>query len=161
VSGEKRFPYELTSHWRVPGTIGEVFDVLSDGPALPRWWPSAYTRVSEITPGDATGRGRTLAIVTRGALPYDLTWQFEILEAVRPTRIRLRASGDLQGFGEWTLRQEGPDVALVYLWRVRATKPWQQKLEWLLKPLFILNHNYVMRKGERGLKEELARRRGH
>jgi hypothetical protein len=33
-----------------------------------------------------------------------------------------------------------------------------RRLEFLLKPLFAMNHNWVMRKGEGGLKQELARR---
>lgn len=153
----ERFPYEIASHWRVPGRIDDVYAVLTDAPSMPRWWPT-YRKVTEIAPGDDSGRGRTLAVVTSGALPYDLIWQFEILEAVKPRLIRLRASGDLAGFGEWQLRQEGGDVALTYTWRVRATKPWMQRLEFLLKPVFRVNHRYAMAKGEAGLKRELARR---
>jgi hypothetical protein len=43
---------------------------------------------------------------------------------------------------------------------VRVEKPWMQRLEFLLKPLFTINHNHVMRRGEAGLKRELARRAG-
>jgi uncharacterized protein YndB with AHSA1/START domain len=160
ASLRERFPYELVSHWRVPGRIDKVYDVLSDQAELPRWWPQVYTRVREIAPGDDSGRGRTLAIVTRGALPYDLTWQFTVLETERPRLIRLKASGELAGFGEWQLAEEGDEVALTYTWRIRAGKPWMQRLEFLLKPLFRMNHNYVMRQGEEGMKRELARRAG-
>jgi hypothetical protein len=33
----ERFPYEIVSHWRVPGPIERVYELLSDGEALPRW----------------------------------------------------------------------------------------------------------------------------
>lgn len=159
MTGE-RYPYEIVSHWRVPGRIADVFDVLTDAPGLPRWWPAAYARVSEIAPGDANGIGRTSDITTRGALPYDVNWRIEVIAVERPTMIRIRASGDLVGVGEWRLRQDGPDVALDYDWRVRVGKPWMKAFEVVLKPLFVFNHNIVMRKGERGLKAELARRGG-
>ena len=32
--------YHFLTHWRVPGTLDEVFDVLGDSAALSRWWPS-------------------------------------------------------------------------------------------------------------------------
>ena len=153
----ERFPYEIVSTWRVPGPIDRAYDVLADNAALPRWWPQAYYRVKEIAPGDAVGRGRVLAITTKGALPYELTWRLEILEAERPRLIRLKASGELVGFGEWRLAEAGGDVTLTYTWRVRAEHPILRRLEFLLKPIFALNHNWVMRKGEEGMKRELAR----
>ena len=153
----ERFPYEIVSHWRVPGPIERVYELLSDGEALPRWWPQAYHRVREIAPGEADGRGRVLEITTKGALPYELTWRLEILETTRPRLIRLRASGELVGFGEWQLSEAANEVTLAYTWRVRAEHPILRRLELLLKPIFALNHNWVMRKGEEGLKRALAR----
>lgn len=155
----QRFPYELVSHWRVPGRIEDAFAVLTDAPALPRWWPAAYTRVRETAPGDARGIGRASEIVTRGILPYDVNWRLELIESEPPVRLKVRAEGDLIGFGEWRLRQDGSSADLTYDWRVRLGKPWMQRLEWLLKPLFVLNHHWVMRRGEAGLIEELSRRR--
>jgi hypothetical protein len=127
---------------------------------MPRWWPEAYTRVTEIAPGDSRGCGRISDIVTRGFLPYDVNWRLTVVEVNPPKAIRVTATGDLTGEGEWRLGQEGGEVALAYTWRVRVEKPWMQRLEFLLKPLFTINHNYVMRRGEAGLKRELARRAG-
>jgi hypothetical protein len=153
------YPYEIVSHWRVPGRIEAVYAVLTDAPALPRWWPEAYGKVLEIAPGDpATGVGRTSAVVTRGLLPYAIHWRITLVEARRPDFIRIAAHGDVEGVGEWRLRQEDAAVALDYDWRVRVGKPWMRRFERLLKPAFVWNHNFVMRRGERGLKAELARR---
>jgi hypothetical protein len=157
---EERYPYEIVSHWHAPGRIEDAYAVLTDGASLPRWWPQAYASVRQVAPGDAEGVGRIADIVTRGALPYDLKWRLEITEAKRPTMIRLKASGQLLGLGEWQLRQAGETVELAYTWRVRVDKPWMQRLEFLLKPLFALNHNWVMRKGEEGFKGEMRRRGG-
>lgn len=158
MATRERFPYELVSRWRVPGRIDDVYTVLTDGPSLPRWWPQAYASVREIAPGDRRGIGRISEMVTRGVLPYDVNWRVEVVDAERPTRIRVKASGDLIGFGEWQLRQDGAEVVLTYDWRVRVTKPWMQRIEFLMKPLFKLNHDWVMKRGEAGLRAELARR---
>jgi hypothetical protein len=158
MSDDGRFPYEIVSRWRVTGAVGEVYTVLTDAPSLPRWWPEAYTKVIEIAPGDSRGCGRISDIVTRGFLPYDVNWRLSVVEVNPPKMIRVEATGDLTGEGEWRLVQEGGEVALAYTWRVRVEKPWMQRLEFLLKPLFTINHNYVMRRGEAGLRRELARR---
>jgi len=156
-----RFPYEIVSHWRVAGALDDVYAVLSDAASMPGWWPEAYTRISEVTPGDRDGRGRVSEIVTRGFLPYDVNWRLTVVAVEPPTMIRVTASGDVSGEGEWRLRRDGAAVALAYTWRVRVEKRWMQRLEFLLKPFFTLNHTYVMRRGEVGLRRELARRAGH
>ena len=155
---EERFPYELVSHWRVPGDIDDVFIALTDGEAAMRWWPEAYRDLREVSPGDADGRGWIVDVVSRGALPYDLKWRLEIIEAVRPTLIRLKASGDMVGFGEWRIAQSGEYVDLAYTWRIGVGKAWMQRFEFLLKPFFKLNHDWVMRRGEAGLRREVDRR---
>lgn len=158
MAAEVRYPYEIVSRWRVPGSIEQVFDVLTDAPSLPAWWPEAYSEVRELAPGDARGIGRMAEIVTRGFLPYSIRWRIEATEIRRPDLIRVRASGDLSGVGEWRLAEDGRDVVLAYDWRVRVEKPWMRRIEALLKPAFVINHNHVMRRGEKGLRAELARR---
>jgi uncharacterized protein YndB with AHSA1/START domain len=156
---EDRYPYEIESHWRVLGAIGDVYAVLTDAEALPRWWPEAYSRVAVVAEGDpATGAGQVTDIVTRGVLPYDVTWRLEVLETRAPELIRVKASGDVIGVGTWRLAESDGAVELSYLWRVRVGKPWMRAFERLLKRAFVWNHNSVMRRGELGLRAELARR---
>jgi hypothetical protein len=156
---EDRYPYEIESRWRVLGAIGDVYAVLTDAEALPRWWPEAYSRVAVVAEGDpATGVGQVTDIVTRGVLPYDVTWRLEVLETRAPELIWVKASGDVIGLGTWRLAESDGAVELGYLWRVRVDKPWMRAFERVLKPAFVWNHNSVMRRGELGLRAELARR---
>jgi len=155
---EERYPYEIESRWQVLGRIDDVYAVLTDAEALPRWWPEAYSRVIVAADGGEDGVGRVTDITTRGILPYDVTWRVEVLETRRPELIRVKASGDVIGLGTWQLRGDDGAVHLSYLWRVRVGKPWMQKFEFLLKPVFAANHNWVMRRGELGLRAELSRR---
>ena len=150
--------FALVSRWRVRGDIETVFACLGS-PEIARWWPEAYREVREIAPGDPDGRGRVLEVLTRGRIPYSLRWRLEVLEVRRPTRIVVRASGDLVGQGAWELRQDGAFVELAYTWRVEATKPWMRRLAPALRPLFAASHHWVMRRGEVGLARELERLR--
>jgi hypothetical protein len=147
------------SRWRVAGTCGEVADVLGDPLALVRWWPSVYLAVEELRPADASGLGRHVRLHTKGWLPYTLRWEFVVVESRYPYGFTLIASGDFDGRGEWTFRQDGGDVDITYDWRISAEKPLLRKLAFLLKPLFEANHRWAMAQGETSLRLELARRR--
>jgi len=67
--------FHLTSSWRVRGSIGDTYDVISEPQNFVRWWPEVYLRVEEIEAGDANGVGKTVDLHTRGILPYTLDWQ--------------------------------------------------------------------------------------
>lgn len=151
--------YHFITHWRVPGTVEEVYDVIGDAADLPRWWPSVYLAVGVLDPGDPeTGLGKVVDLYTKGWLPYTLRWQFRVTE-VTETGYSLDAWGDFDGRGVWTFAQDGPWVNMTYDWAIRADKPLLRYLSFLMKPIFAANHRWAMARGEESLALELARRR--
>lgn len=151
--------YHFFTEWRVAGTVEEVRAVLGDAPSLTRWWPAVYLTVEQVEAGGPDGVGRTLDLHTKGWMPYTLRWTLRITEPLTDSGFALSATGDLEGTGRWTFRQEGPEVVITYDWRIHATKPLLRRLGWLLKPAFSANHLWAMRKGEESLRLELRRRR--
>jgi len=151
--------YGFHTVWRVAGTLGEVRDVLADGPSLPRWWPAVYLAVTSLREGDETGQGGEIALFTKGWLPYTLRWTLRVTEPITNTGYALTATGDLNGDGRWTFEQDGPEVVITYDWHVSASKPLLRRLTWLLRPLFAANHRWAMARGEESLGLELRRRR--
>lgn len=149
--------FHLSTAWRVRGTVDDVYTLLSRPEDFVHWWAPVYLNVQELSAGDADGVGRTLALRTRGKLPYTLNWQARALERERPHRMVIEAQGDLEGRGEWFLSQDGDWVDARYDWTVRITRPWMQLLSPLLKPVYEANHRWAMRRGEEGLQRELAR----
>jgi hypothetical protein len=143
--------YHFVSHWQVKGPIEVVFEILKDGPNYPQWWKPAYVNVREI------GEKKVRALV-RAKLPYTLEFTTEIVREDPPTAIELKAGGELVGAGLWTLRQIGDTTDIQFLWDVRTEKPWVRFLSPLLKPIFKWNHDWVMKTGETGLRDELKRR---
>ncbi len=150
--------YHFITHWRVRGTVDEVYGMLINAPDLVRWWPSVYLDVQELAPGDAEAVGRVVSLYTKGWLPYTLRWQFRIVAAQRPQGFTLEAWGDFIGRGIWYLGQDGDWVDITYDWRIRADKPLLRTLSFLFKPVFAANHRWAMARGERSLRLELARR---
>ena len=154
-----RSDYQFVTQWWVPGSIAEVKDVLSDGRALPSWWPAVYLRVTPRVEGRTDLVGSVTDLYTKGWLPYTLRWALTITEPVTDSGFALTADGDLIGTGRWTFRQQGPEVLITYDWRVHASKPLLRRLSWLLKPVFAANHRWAMSRGEESLRLELRRRR--
>jgi Polyketide cyclase / dehydrase and lipid transport len=152
--------YHFVTVWRVPGSTREVADILGDAEALPRWWPSVYIDVSEVSPGGADGRGRVVDLLTKGWLPYTLRWTLTAIEPVTEEGFSIRAGGDFVGSGRWTFVQEGPEVEVTYDWRIRVEKPLLIQFTPVLRPAFAANHRWAMARGEESLKLELRRRRG-
>jgi hypothetical protein len=151
--------YHFVTSWRVPGTCGEVADILGDPLRLAVWWPSVYLRVEEIEPAQTdNGVGRRVRLLTKGWLPYTLQWDFVVLDSQYPHRSTIAATGDFEGTGVWTFRQDGDRVDITYDWRIRATKPLLRNLSLLLRPLFEANHRWAMAQGEESLVLEMARR---
>lgn len=151
--------YHFVSVWRVPGTTGEVADVLRDPLDLVRWWPAVYLSAESLEPADDRGLGQRVRVRTKGWLPYTLTWDLRVTESRYPERFGLDVSGDFVGRGLWTLRQDGADVVATYDWQVRAEKPLLQALAPLMRQLFEANHRWAMKQGEDSLRLELLRRR--
>lgn len=150
--------YRIVTTWRVPGTVREVAEVLAEPERLPDWWPSVYLAAREVAPGDATGLGKEVALWTKGWLPYTLRWRFRVTE-VAEGRVVIEPQGDFRGRGTWTAWQEGPAAVVRYDWDVEARKPLLRALGWLLRPAFVANHLWAMRRGEESLRLEMARRR--
>lgn len=150
--------YRFVTRWRVPGTCGEVADILGDPLSLVHWWPAVYLAVEQLTPPGPGGVGRRVRLHTKGWLPYTLRWEFEVVASNYPHGFTLDASGDFDGRGIWTISQDGDLVDVVYDWRVRVEKPLVRRLSFALKPLFEANHRWAMAQGEGSLKLELARR---
>ena len=152
--------YHFVTSWRVDGTCGEVADILGDPLRLAVWWPSVYLNVEEIEPARTdNGIGRRVRLRTKGWLPYTLRWDFVVIDSQYPHGTAIAATGDFEGTGVWTFRQDGESVDITYDWRIHATKPLLRNLSFLLRPLFEANHRWAMAQGEESLRLELARRR--
>lgn len=147
--------YAFLTEWRVSGKPDEVYRLIEDVPAYPRWWPEVWLRVTELEPIDGMSR---YDLHTRGRLPYTLRWQSQTTEKRFPLRLALVATGDFVGRGIWTFIPDGADTIVRYDWRLRTEKPLLRHLSWLMKPLFRWNHNWAMARGLEGAKRELARR---
>lgn len=151
--------YQFFTHWRVRGTVEEVYAILSNAPEYVRWWPDVYLRVEPVCSGLCEGVGTRGRLLTKGWLPYRLRWEYHIIDNRRPYGFTIEATGDFDGRGIWQLRQDGEMTDILFDWKVRANKPLLKYLSFLMKPAFRANHEWAMQRGYVRLQEELARRK--
>lgn len=153
--------FRIVSRWQVTGRIADVARLLTTPEDFPRWWGAVYLKVTILRPGDERGVGQTVAVHSKGWLPYRLHWQGTLIENQAPGRWRVAATGDLVGEGIWTLTEAGGRTEVTYDWRVTSDRLLFRLLAPLLKGLMISNHNWAMKQGETGLQAELDRLRAH
>ena len=152
--------YDFLSKWRFDDTrITEVADVLEDTASLPRWWPDLFRAVTIERPGTGHGLGEVARCECRAILPYTLRFTYTCVEERYPNGSTIDSTGDLVGRGIWRLTERAGGVDVEYSWRVRLEKPFLRAVSPLLAPLLSWNHEWSMRRGESGMREEIARRR--
>jgi hypothetical protein len=152
--------FRIPTLWRVPGRIEDVADILSKPEEFPRWWGDVYLGVRTLRPGDANGVGQTVAVHSKGWLPYRLDWEGTLVENHMPASWTVEATGDLIGRGVWTLTQKGDFAEISYDWSVRSDRLLFRLLAPVFRWLMISNHRWAMARGEAGLQRELTRRQG-
>lgn len=153
--------YYFITRWRVKASAEEVFAIISEPLEYPRWWPSVYLEAENLVNGEASGVGRRVRLLTRGVLPYTLQWESAATEVDRPNLLAIRATGDFEGRGIWSVVEAGDYCDITFDWKLRAMKPLLAALSFALKPLFEANHRWAMARGEECLKLELLRCRAH
>ncbi len=120
---------------------------------MPEWWPGVkrfeiLSKEQEMLPGC-----RIQAAVK--GLTGDLNFELEITKAVPFGEIVMQSRGDLTGQGVWTLTTDNGNTISTYIWEVSTTGRLMNFLGFVFKPLFIWNHNRVMKAGYTALKKRL------
>jgi uncharacterized protein YndB with AHSA1/START domain len=147
--------YEFATIWRLDTPIERVFELIHDVERWPSWWPSVLA--VEPLAADPGGRER-YRFTFRGRLPYLLRFDMVMTRDDAPTALAGSATGELEGTGEWSLREEGSGTQVRYDWRIRTTRWWMNLFAPLpfVDAIFRLNHHAVMRDGLAGARRALG-----
>ena len=122
--------------------------VLREAERWPEWWRGVQ-RVTVLAPDER------YRIAWRSRVPYELEFDFEVIDLDEPRSMRGVASGALAGTGQWRLFEQGGVTAVLYEWNVETTKLWMNVLGPVARPVFDYNHDVVMRWGGEGLARRL------
>lgn len=133
-----------------------VWNVTVDVKAYPEWWPCMQSVV--IQGGEDTlQRHSNIHYRIKGFLPHALCFQTYISECIPLSRIEMTVSGDLEGVGVSTLKENHGLTRACFQWDVSLTRPALNRLsQWsVLHKLFVLNHDFAMRYAVRNMRKRV------
>lgn len=146
--------YTFVTHWKFDAPLDKVWAEIRNMDAWPEWWK--YVKSVEIIKnGNENDIGSVRRITWTTALPYELTFDSELVSVDFQKRMEGIAYGELTGVGIWTFTADENSTHVRYDWIVETTKKWMNLFSPIAKPLFKWNHDKVMDAGFEGLQQRL------
>lgn len=149
--------FSLTTRWLIPAPVDKVWECLVATENWPVWW-EYVAMVDETARGNSMGVNNVRRYLWRTCLPYDLAIDLRVTQ-IQPYRfITAEVTGDLTGNGNCAITYQEIEAAteLTFTWNVSLTKSWMKLIGGVAKPLFVWNHEKVMKNGEEGLIRHLS-----
>jgi uncharacterized protein YndB with AHSA1/START domain len=147
--------YRFLTTWLLGAPRQAVWDAIYDSDHWPDWWEGVL-EAERLEEGDEHGVGQYGRYVWKSKLPYRLEFFVRSTKVEAPHLLEGEASGELAGTGRWRLFEQDGVTAVLYEWNVRTTRTWMNLLAPVARPIFAVNHNYVMGNGGRGLARHLG-----
>jgi hypothetical protein len=149
--------FSLTTRWLIPAPIDVVWGYLVATEDWPVWW-EYVAMVAESAPGNSLGINNVRHYLWRTCLPYDLAFELRVTQLYPYRSITAEVTGDLIGSGDCSLtyRENEAATELIFIWNVSLAKSWMKWLSGVARPVFVWNHERVMKSGEEGLIRHLA-----
>jgi uncharacterized protein YndB with AHSA1/START domain len=142
--------YRFLTTWLLEAPRNRVWDAIYESERWPEWWHGVL-EADKLEEGDEDGVGQYGRYVWKSKLPYKLEFFVRTTKVEKPYLLQGSAEGELTGVGRWRLFEQGGVTACLYEWNVRTTRAWMNALAPLARPIFAVNHDYVMRNGGHGL----------
>jgi uncharacterized protein YndB with AHSA1/START domain len=147
--------YRFLTTWLLEADRGRVWDAIYDSERWPEWWHGVL-EAEKLEEGDEDGVGQYGRYVWKSKLPYKLEFFVRTTRVEKPYLLEGNAEGELAGVGRWRLFEQGGVTAALYEWNVHTTRSWMNLLSPVARPIFAVNHDYVMRNGGQGLAKLLG-----
>lgn len=142
--------YRFLTTWLLKADRERIWDAIYDSDTWPEWWPGVI-ETERLADGDENGVGQYGRYVWKSRLPYKVEFFVRSTKVERPHLLEGQATGELAGIGRWRLFEQGGVTAVIYEWNVSTTKAWMNLLAPVARPVFAVNHDWVMRGGGEGL----------
>ena len=147
--------YRFLTTWLIEAPRERVWDAIYESERWPEWWHGVL-EAEKLEEGDADGVGQYGRYVWKSKLPYKLEFFVRTTKVEKPQLLEGNAEGGLAGVGRWRLFEQGGVTACLYEWKVHTTRGWMNLLAPVARPIFAVNHDYVMRNGGHGLAKLLG-----
>jgi uncharacterized protein YndB with AHSA1/START domain len=147
--------YRFLTTWLLSAPRQRVWDAIYDSESWPEWWHGVL-EAEKLEEGDESGVGQYGRYVWKSKLPYKLEFRVRTTRVDEPRLLEGDAEGELAGVGRWRLFEDKGVTAVTYEWDVSTSRAWMNALAPVARPIFAVNHDYVMRNGGQGLAKLLG-----
>jgi hypothetical protein len=147
--------YRFVTTWLLEAPREPIWDAIYESERWPEWWHGVL-EADKLEEGDESGVGQYGRYVWKSKLPYRLEFFVRTTKVEKPHLLEGNAEGELAGVGRWRLFEQGAVTAVLYEWNVRTTRAWMNLLAPVARPIFAVNHDYVMRNGGHGIAKLLG-----
>lgn len=136
--------YAFLTTFEVAAPPDAVFDlVVAPEPWLATW--GDLVEVDRRQPPGPEGAGGALAGSVRAPLGYRVGGRIDVVEARRPSWLRMRVTGTIAGVGEWTFTPTAAGTAVTFDWTVRPVATWLRVMTPVARPVLEAGHEAVVR----------------
>jgi uncharacterized protein YndB with AHSA1/START domain len=147
--------YNFLTTWLLEAEREAIWEAIYDSERWPEWWKGVL-EAEKLEEGDEKGVGQYGRYVWKSKLPYRLEFFVRTTKVEKPHLLEGDAEGELAGIGRWRLFEQDGATAVLYEWNVRTTRAWMNLLSPIGRPIFAVNHGYVMRNGGVGIAKLLG-----
>lgn len=151
--------YRLLSRWVFDAAPEEVVTAMAATESPKLWWPAAFLRAEVLRHGGDHGAGSIARFLVKGWMPHTFQFVMHLREVDFPNQFEADVRGDFAGWMRCRLTADGCRTFADCEWRVTVAQPFVRAFSPLIRRVFVGNHRWVMRRGERGLRGEVERRR--
>ncbi len=145
--------YHFITDWSFRAPAERVWALVKKPESIVEWWPE-IKHVKVRGENKDIAKGNIIDVVIKGFL-YKLDITLEIIGIESKKELHLKSSGDLEGNGLLTLKEEEHFTIVRYVWEVNTNGWWINILGLFLKPLLIWNHKKAMDSGYKALKSRV------
>ena len=149
--------YRFLTTWLLAAPVEPIWEAIWESERWPQWWKGVL-EAEKLREGDDDGVGQLGRYVWKSKLPYKLEFGIRTTKVEKPHLLEGDADGELAGTGRWRFFERGGVTAVLYEWNVHTTRAWMNLLTPVARPIFAVNHDYVMRNGGAGLEKLLGAR---
>ena len=146
--------YKFITRWQIQAPVNDVWFAIYNSLEWPQWWKGVES-VKMIQENNSFGINGIREYTWKSLLPYKLSFQMKLTEKEGYQFLKGIAFGELEGDGTWFFKEENGITNIQYNWNVKTNKSWMNFFAFILKPIFKLNHDVVMKWGAEGLAKKL------
>jgi len=141
---DKKNYYSFNNSWHIHAPLEQSWNELLNYKKWPTWCDALET-IEPLGQFDQLKRGNHIRSVWKGKLPYRVRFDAVIKEIDTYSFLSFTVTGDLRGEGSCHFMRSDDNTMINFLWNVSPTKLWMRMSSPFARPLFIENHDHIIK----------------